>query len=74
MLSRSPFAYERRKQLRPLTWPSPTFVPKRLLVHQYPNPSGKSIHELAVGEGAPPSDRVILNDWSSPAGAGADVG
>jgi hypothetical protein len=66
MPSRSPFAYERRKQLRSLHWPSPTFAPGQLLVHQYPDPTGKPIAELVVGEGAPPPDRVMLNDWSPP--------
>lgn len=66
MVSRSPFAFQRRKQMRPLHWPSPRFSTSQLLVHQYPSPSGKSLKELAAGEGAPPSDRVTLNDWSPP--------
>jgi hypothetical protein len=66
MPSRSPFAFQRRKQMRPLDWPSPRFSPSQLLVHQYPDPEGKSTKELVAGEGAPPSDRVQLNDWSPP--------
>ena len=66
MPSRSPFAFQRRKQLRPLNWPSPRFSPDQLLVHQYPDSQGKSMTELIAGEGVPPSDRVQLNDWSPP--------
>lgn len=66
MPSRSPYAYQRRKQMRPLNWPSPTFSPSQMLVHQYPDPSGKPLSELVAGEGAPPADRVILNSWSPP--------
>jgi len=66
MPSRSPFAFQRRKQMRPLNWPSPRFSTRQLLIHQYPLPSGKPLGELAAGEGAPPSDRVELNDWSPP--------
>lgn len=66
MPSRSPFAFQRRSQRRPLGWPSPQFSPCQLLVHQYPDPSGKPMSELVAGEGAPPADRVILNDWSPP--------
>jgi hypothetical protein len=66
MPSRSPSAFQRRKRMRPLNWPSPRFSPNQLLVHQYPDPQGKSMTELIAGEGAPPSDRVLLNDWSPP--------
>jgi hypothetical protein len=66
MPSRSPFAYQRRKQLRPLGWPSSTFSVKQLLIHQYPDSSGKPLSELVAGEGQPPSDRVKFEDWSSP--------
>ena len=66
MPSRSPFAFQRRKRMRPLNWPSPRFSADQLLVHQYPHPSGKPLKELIAGEGAPPSDRVKLNDWSPP--------
>jgi hypothetical protein len=66
MPSRSAYAFMRRKQMRPLDWPSPTFAPGQLLVHQYPDPSGKPLDELIAGEGAPPSDRVILNSWDPP--------
>lgn len=67
MPSRNPSAFQRRKQMRPLNWPSPRFSPGQLLVHQYPDPQGKSMTELIAGEGVPPSDRVLLNDWSPPA-------
>jgi len=67
MPSRSPFAFQRRKRLRPLNWPSPQFSPDQLLIRQYPDPQGKSLSELQAGEGAPPSDRVKLNSWSPPA-------
>lgn len=66
MPSRSPFAFQRRKQLRPLDWPSPRFSTKHLLVHQYKDPNNKPISELVFGEGGPPSDRVMLNSWSPP--------
>jgi hypothetical protein len=56
--------------MRPLNWPSSTFSPGQMLVHQYPDPSGKSLSELIAGEGAPPADRVILNSWSPPETAG----
>lgn len=72
MPSRSPFAYERRKQMRPLGWPSPTFAPGQLLIHQYSDPSGKLMGELVAGEGIPPSDRVKLNSWSPPSGEEAN--
>ena len=52
--------------MRPLNRPSPTFSPSQMLVHQYPDPSGKPLSELVAGEGAPPADRVILNSWSPP--------
>jgi hypothetical protein len=71
MPSRSPFAFMRRKQMRSLDWPSPTFAPGQLLVHQYPDPTGKPLGELIAGEGAPPADRVILNSWSPPQQEGA---
>ena len=66
MISRSPLAYLRRAQLRPLLWPAPTLEPGRLLVHQYPDPTGKPISGLKAGNGAPPADRVKLSDWSPP--------
>ena len=69
MPNRSAFAFQRRKQMRSLGWPSPRFSTdkSRLLVKQYPDPSGKPLDELALGEGAPSPDRVKLNDWSPPA-------
>lgn len=66
MPSRNPFAFQRRSQMRPLNWPSPRIAPDELLVHQYPDPAGKAIGELIAGEGSPPPDRVLLNDWSPP--------
>ncbi len=66
MPSRSPFAFQRRKQLRPPGWPSPTFAPNQALVNQYPDTTGLAINALIAGEGAPPSDRVVLPDWSPP--------
>lgn len=68
MPSRSAFAYQRRKQMRTLGWPSPRFSTEknRLLVKQYPSPDGKPLGELEAGEGVPPSDRVNLNSWSPP--------
>lgn len=66
MPTRSSFAYSRRKQLRPLNWPSSRFSPPQLLVNQTEVPSGKPLEELIAGEGAPPSDRVSLNSWSPP--------
>jgi hypothetical protein len=66
MPSRSAWAFMRRKQMRPLDWPSPTFAPGQLLIHQYPDPSGKPLGELVAGEGAPPPDRVKLNSWNAP--------
>jgi hypothetical protein len=66
MPSRSAFAFERRKQMRPPNWPSPRFSPGQALVHQYPTETGKPLEELIAGEGHPPSDRVKLNSWSPP--------
>jgi|JI10StandDraft_1071094.scaffolds.fasta_scaffold04841_12 hypothetical protein len=66
MISRSPFAYQRRKQLRSLNWPTSRFSPSSLLIHQYPSPEGKSLGELIVGEGNPPPDRVVFNSWAPP--------
>jgi hypothetical protein len=66
MPTRSAFAFSRRKQWRPLNWPTSRLAPKQLLVHQYTTPTEKPLEELAAGEGAPPSDRVVLNSWSSP--------
>lgn len=66
MPSRSPFAFQRRNRMQPLQWPSPRFAPHELLVHQYPSPDGKPVSELIAGEGAPPPDRVLLNNWSPP--------
>jgi len=66
MPSRSPFSFQRRNQLRPLGWPSPRFAPGSMLIHQYPDPTGKPLGELTAGNGAPPPDRVKLNDWSPP--------
>jgi hypothetical protein len=66
MPTRSSFAYSRRKQLRPLNWPSSRLAPKQLLINQTEVPSGKPLEELIAGEGSPPSDRVSLNSWSPP--------
>ena len=66
MPTRSSFAFSRRKQLRPLNWPSSSLSPPQLLVNQTEVPSGKPLEELIAGEGAPPSDRVSLNSWSPP--------
>ena len=66
MPSRNPFPFQHRSLLSPLLWPSPRFAPSELLIHQYPDPDGKSKGELIAGEGDPPPDRVILNDWSPP--------
>lgn len=54
MPSRSPFAFQRRHRMRPPDWPSPRFSVSHLLVHQYPDPQGKSMGELIAGNGAPP--------------------
>ena len=64
MPSRNPFVFQRRNLLRPLNWPSSTFSTKQLLVRQYVDENVKSLQELIAGEGAPPPDRVMLNDWS----------
>lgn len=66
MPTRSSFAFSRRKQLRPLNWPSSRLAPKQMLINQQDVPSGKPLGELVAGEGAPPSDRVKLNSWSPP--------
>ena len=72
MISRTPFAYQRRKQIRSLNWPTSRFSVKKLLVHQYSVEAGhnpavdKPLGELIAGEGNPPPDRVILNDWTPP--------
>lgn len=66
MASRSPQHYMRRKRMRSLGWPGPDFSPGHMLVNQYPDPSGKSLTALIAGEGNPPADRVIVNDWSPP--------
>jgi len=52
--------------MRSLGWPNTTFSPGHMLVNQYPDPSGKPLPALIVGEGSPPADRVIINDWSPP--------
>lgn len=51
MPSRSPLAYQKRKQLRPteLDAPAPRFSPDELLVHKYP--TGKTIDKLEASEG-----------------------
>ncbi len=72
MPSRSPYAYQRRKQMRPLNWQSTRFSTEQLLVKQYSDPTGKPLSELVAGEGAPPADRVKLNDWSSPKSTSED--
>lgn len=76
MPGRSAFAFQRRKQMRSLAWPSPRFstAKNRLLVKQYPDPTGKPLGELAAGEGAPPPDRVKLNSWSPPTTTDGDSG
>lgn len=66
MPSRSPFQFQRRNHMSPLLWPTPRFSPSELLIHQYPDPDGKLQSELVIGEGAPPPDRVKLNNWSPP--------
>ncbi len=69
MPSRSPFAFQRRCQKRPLNWPSPRVATDELLVHQYPPLTDKPLSELDIGEGAPPPDRVVFNSWTPPADA-----
>jgi len=66
MISRTPFAYQRRKQLRSLNWPTSRFSTDKLLVNQYESPTGKSKGELVAGEGNPPPDRVLFNSWTPP--------
>ena len=44
----------------------PSFSTKQLLIHQYPDPTGKPLSELVIGEGAPSPDRVVLANWSPP--------
>lgn len=72
MISRTPFAYQRRKQIRSLNWPTSRFSTTKLLVHQYSVEAGynqataKTIGELVAGEGNPPPDRVMLNEWTPP--------
>jgi hypothetical protein len=62
--SRTPYAYQRRKQFRALNWPGSTFAPAAALVHKYK--IDKSTTELKSGEGAPPADRVKFNNWDAP--------
>ena len=65
MPSRSPYGFQRRKQLRPLNWPAvPTFSPGDLLIHKYP--SGKTEQKLEAAEGGPAPDRAKIVDWSPP--------
>ncbi len=66
MPSRSAYAYQIRKRMRPLGGLSPSFSTKQLLIHQYPDPTGKPLSELIIGEGTPPPDRVVLSSWSPP--------
>jgi len=67
MPSRSPFAYQRRKQLRSteLDAPSPRFSPDELLIHKYP--TGKTIDKLEASEGqgdAPNRPEMVRWDTS----------
>jgi hypothetical protein len=65
MPSRSPFAFQRRKQLRSLNWPDvPTFSTDDLLIHKYP--SEKTEQKLHAAEGGPPPDRAKIVSWSPP--------
>lgn len=64
MPSRSPFAFQRRKQLRPLNWPASTFAPGKLLVHKYP--SGKTLSKLVAAEGDPAPLRAKIVEWTPP--------
>jgi hypothetical protein len=64
MPSRSPFAFQRRKQLRSLNWPASTFSPDELLVHKYP--TGKTPQKLIAAEGDLPPLRAKLVEWTPP--------
>jgi|APGre2960657423_1045063.scaffolds.fasta_scaffold28857_3 hypothetical protein len=66
MPSRSAIAYLTRKLKRPPGGLLPSFSTKQLLIHQYPDPTGKPLSELIIGEGAPAPDRVVLASWSPP--------
>jgi len=66
MPSRSAYAYQTRQQMRPPGGLLPSFSTKQLLIHQYPDPTGKPLSELVIGEGAPSPDRVVLANWSPP--------
>jgi hypothetical protein len=65
MPSRSPFAFQRRKQLRSIGWPAvPTFSPDTLLIHKYP--SEKTAQKLHAAEGDPAPDRPKMVSWNPP--------
>lgn len=64
MPSRSPYAFQRRKQLRPLNWEASTFSPDELLVHKYP--TGKTKQKLEAAEGGPAPLRAKIVEWTSP--------
>jgi hypothetical protein len=64
MPSRSPYGYQRRKQLRPINWPASRFAPDDLLIHKYP--TGKTEQKLKASNGSPPPDRARMVDWSAP--------
>ena len=65
MPSRSPFAFQRRKQLRSTGWPAvPKFSPDTLLIHKYP--SEKTTQKLVAAEGDPAPDRAKMVSWTPP--------
>jgi len=67
MPSRSPWQYQKRKQLRPTEMPqapASRFSPDEMLIHKYP--TGKTISKLEASEGlgdAP--DRAEMVRWDT---------
>lgn len=66
MPSRSPWAYQKRKQLRPteLDAPASRIATNDFLVHKYP--TGKTIAKLAASEGLTDApNRAELVQWDT---------
>jgi len=66
MKTRSPFFFERRRQMRSPSWPSPELAPNHLQVHRMPKMEGFSVTTLVLGTGTPPPDTPVFADWAMP--------
>lgn len=69
MKTRSAFFFERRRQMRSPSWPSPELAPMHLQVNRMPKLEEFSLSTLTLGTGTPPPDTPVLANWSKVPGS-----